>query len=133
MICKKHSNCDTSVRTEYVLPVTSPVSHLTQTSFTTHSVQYTQYTLSVHILSSLISVLMLLSCSETITRRYNETNVLRSTRLHSWVSSDSPRPCVRVLTAFRAAGGLYQWTRVAMGLKGAGPDFQRPRSTSTMY
>ena len=27
--------CDTSVRTEYVLPVTSPVSHLTQTSFNT--------------------------------------------------------------------------------------------------
>ena len=45
--------CDTVVRTEYVLPVTSPVS---QTSFTTHSVQYTQYTLSVHIT---LSVLML--------------------------------------------------------------------------
>ena len=29
------------------------------------------------------------------------------------------------LTAFRAASGLYQWNRVAMGLKGAGPDFQR--------
>ena len=33
--------------------VTSPVSHLTQTSFTTHSVQYTQYTLSVHFFSLL--------------------------------------------------------------------------------
>ena len=44
--------CDTAVRTQYIMPVTSPVSHLTQTSFTTHSVQYTQYTLSVHILSS---------------------------------------------------------------------------------
>ena len=39
--------CDTAVRTQYVLPVTSPV----HTSFTTHSVQYTQYTLSVHISS----------------------------------------------------------------------------------
>ena len=29
---------DTAVRNQYVLPVTSPVSHLTQTSFTTHSV-----------------------------------------------------------------------------------------------
>ena len=27
-------------------------------------------------------------------------------------------PASQVLTAFRAAGGLYQWTRVAMGLKG---------------
>jgi hypothetical protein len=44
--------CDTSVRTEYVLPVTSPVSLLTQTSFTTHSVQYIQYTLSVHLTST---------------------------------------------------------------------------------
>jgi hypothetical protein len=41
--------CDTSVRTEYVKPVTSPVSHLTQTSFTTHSVQYIQYSLSVQL------------------------------------------------------------------------------------
>jgi hypothetical protein len=30
-------------------------------------------------------------------------------------------PASRLLTAFRAAGGLYQWTRVAMGLKGSGP------------
>ena len=30
-------------------------------------------------------------------------------------------PASRVLTAYRAAGGLYQWTQVAMGLKGAGP------------
>ncbi len=48
--------CDTAVRTQYVLPVTSPALHLTQTSFTTYSVQYTQYTLSVHILSSLHSL-----------------------------------------------------------------------------
>ena len=27
-------------------------------------------------------------------------------------------PASRILIAFRAAGGLYQWTRVAMGLKG---------------
>ena len=45
----KPYSCDTAVRTEYVLPVTSPVSLLTQTSFTTHSVQYIQYTLSVHL------------------------------------------------------------------------------------
>ena len=50
-ISKGEGYCDTAVRTKYVLPVTSPVSHLTQTSFTTHSVQYTQYTLSVHISS----------------------------------------------------------------------------------
>ena len=31
----------------------------------------------------------------------------------------------RALTAFSAVGGLYQWTRVAMGLKGAGPYIQR--------
>ena len=42
-------DCDTAVRTQYVLPVTSPVSLLTQTFFTTHSVQYIQYTLSVHL------------------------------------------------------------------------------------
>ena len=59
----QHKVCDTAIRTQYVLPATSPVSHLTQTSFTTHSVQYTQYTLCVHILSSLHSVLMLHSCS----------------------------------------------------------------------
>ena len=50
-ISKGEGYYDTAVRTRYVLPVTSPVSHLTQTSFTTHSVQYTQYTLSLHISS----------------------------------------------------------------------------------
>jgi len=34
-------------------------------------------------------------------------------------------PASRVITAFRAAGGLYQWTRVTIGLKGSGPYFQR--------
>ena len=43
-------DCDTAVRTDYVLQVTSPVSLLTQTSFTTHFVQYIQYTLSVHFI-----------------------------------------------------------------------------------
>ena len=38
-----------TVALQYVLPVTSPVSLLTRTSFTTHSVQYIQYTLSVHL------------------------------------------------------------------------------------
>ena len=28
------------------------------------------------------------------------------------------------LTAFRTAEGLYEWTRLGMGLKGAGPYFQ---------
>jgi len=36
----------------------------------------------------------------------------------------------RALTAFSAVGGLYQWTRVAMGLKGAGPYFQRSMSNT---
>ncbi len=48
MVIHDYKLCDTAVRTEYVLPVTSPVSLRTQTSFTTHSVQYIQYTLSVH-------------------------------------------------------------------------------------
>jgi hypothetical protein len=48
-LCPDWQRCDTAVRTEYVLPVTSPVSLLTQTSFTIHSVQYIQYTLSVHL------------------------------------------------------------------------------------
>jgi len=34
-------------------------------------------------------------------------------------------PASRVPTAFRAAGGLYQWTRVAMRLKGSALYFQR--------
>jgi hypothetical protein len=44
-----YRECETVVRTQYVLRITSPISHLTQTSFTTHSVQYTQYILSVHL------------------------------------------------------------------------------------
>ena len=62
--------------------------------------------------------------------RYNETNVLQSTAGYHQTPLD---PASRGLTAFRAAGGLYRWTRVAMGLKGAGPYFQRPRYTTTMY
>ncbi len=38
----------------------------------------------------------------------------------------------RHLTAFMAMGGLYQWTRVAMGLKGAGPYFQRSMSNTVL-
>ena len=38
----------------------------------------------------------------------------------------------RALTAFRTAGGLYQWTRVAMGLKGAGPYFQRSMANKVL-
>ena len=38
----------------------------------------------------------------------------------------------RALTAFSAVGGLYQWTRVAMGLKGAGPYFQRSMSNTVL-
>ena len=33
-------------------------------------------------------------------------------------------PDSRHLTAFRTAEGLYEWTRLGMGLKGAGPYFQ---------
>ena len=42
-------------------------------------------------------------------------------------------PTSRLLTAFRAAGGLYQWTPVAMGLKGAGPYFQRSMQTKVFH
>ncbi len=38
----------------------------------------------------------------------------------------------RALTAFSAVGGLYQWTRVAIGLKGAGPYFQRSMSNTVL-
>ena len=38
----------------------------------------------------------------------------------------------RALTAFSAEGGLYQWTRVAMGLKGAGPYFKRSMSNTVL-
>ena len=38
----------------------------------------------------------------------------------------------RALTAFSAVGGLYQWTRVAMGLKGAGPYFLRSMSNTVL-
>ena len=57
--------CDTAVRTKYVLPVTSPVSHLTQTSFHhTFCTVHTVHSVCSHlILSSFHSVLMLHSCS----------------------------------------------------------------------
>jgi len=38
-------------------------------------------------------------------------------------------PASRELTAFQAADGLYQRIRIAMGLKGAGPYFQRSLQT----
>ena len=38
----------------------------------------------------------------------------------------------RHLTAFMAMRGLYQWTRVAMGLKGSGPYFQRSMSNTVL-
>ena len=38
----------------------------------------------------------------------------------------------RHLTAFMAMGVLYQWTRVAMGLKGSGPYFQRSMSNTVL-
>ena len=34
-------------------------------------------------------------------------------------------------TAFSAVGGLYQWTRVAMGLKGSSPYFQRSMANTS--
>ncbi len=45
------------VHGDTALPATSPVSRLTQTSFTTHSVQYTQCSLQLHITSSARSLL----------------------------------------------------------------------------
>ena len=41
-------------------------------------------------------------------------------------------PASLVLTAFMAAGGLYQWTRVVMGLKGSGPYFQRSMQNTVL-
>ena len=41
-------------------------------------------------------------------------------------------PASRAFTAFTTAFGLYQWTRVAMGLKGAGPYFQRSMSSKVL-
>jgi hypothetical protein len=41
-------------------------------------------------------------------------------------------PASRAYTAFSAARGLYQWTRVAMGLKGSGPYFQRSMSNTVL-
>ena len=41
-------------------------------------------------------------------------------------------PDCRSLTAFITVQGLYQWTRVAMGLKGAGPYFQRSMSSTVL-
>jgi hypothetical protein len=38
----------------------------------------------------------------------------------------------RHFTAFMTMGGLYQWNRVAMGLKGAGPYFQRSMSNTVL-
>ena len=38
----------------------------------------------------------------------------------------------RNLTAFMAMGGLYQWTRVALGPKGSGPYFQRSMSNTVL-
>jgi hypothetical protein len=41
-------------------------------------------------------------------------------------------PASRELTAFHTAGGLCQWTRVAMGLKGAGPNLQLSMQTKVL-
>ena len=41
-------------------------------------------------------------------------------------------PASRELTAFQAAGGLYQRIRIAMGLKGAGPYFQQSLQTKVL-
>jgi hypothetical protein len=41
-------------------------------------------------------------------------------------------PASRHLTAFIAMRGLYQWTRVAMELKGSGPYFQRSMSNTVV-
>ena len=41
-------------------------------------------------------------------------------------------PSSQHLTAFRTAEGLYEWTRLGMGLKGAGPYFQY-HMTNTIF
>ena len=41
-------------------------------------------------------------------------------------------PASRHLTVFMAMGGLYQWTRLVMGLKGSGPYFQRSTSNTVL-
>ena len=41
-------------------------------------------------------------------------------------------PGSRVLTDFRAAGGLYQWTPVAIGLKGSSPYFHRSMKNTVL-
>ena len=41
-------------------------------------------------------------------------------------------PASRAYTAFTAVGGLYQWTRVAMGLKESGPYLQRSMSNTVL-
>ena len=41
-------------------------------------------------------------------------------------------PASRVPTAFRAARDLYQWIRIAMGLKGASPYFPRSRQSKVL-
>ena len=59
----------------------------------------------------------------------HETESVWSFGLHWRISSDAPASGYRSLTAFITVQGLYQWTRVAMGLKGAGPYFQRSMSS----
>ena len=59
----------------------------------------------------------------------SETYGVWSSRLHHQTPL---MKASRALTAFSSVGGLYQWTRVAMGLNGAGPNFQRSMSNTVL-
>ena len=61
---------------------------------------------------------------------YNEANGVWSIGLHCGLSPDSNGPSLETLHGFHGHGGLYQWTRVAMGLKRPGPYFQRSMSNT---
>jgi hypothetical protein len=51
----------------------------------------------------------------------------------AWSHQTPLDPASRELSAFQAADGLYQQIRIAMGLKGAGPYFQRCLQTKVLY
>ena len=67
--------------------------------------------------------------TNTVAIGNNETNGVRPPGFHSGLPFDQAS---RHLTAFMAMGELYQWTRVAMGLKGSGPYFQRSMSNTVL-
>jgi hypothetical protein len=63
---------------------------------------------------------------------YNEANSVWSIGLHCGLSPDTAGPSLETPRSFHGHGRLYQWTRVAMGLKGSGPYFQRSLSNTVL-